>query len=280
MESGRGLKKERREYCSAWALSAECRKAVGAGSISRQGGRHGRGILFGFFRLPGSELFGRVKVVQIFTGPSVGTGEYEPRLGLFQTRRFTKAISDLPESGPLGQFHDAVVVSSGRHRSSSAARVLGSRSASLPGKQYVVTWKVDTANFGPILIFCRRPKSVASASDSQSSSHPSWVIHHFRFHTPCKMVCFQVLRYGQSRLFLQDSMLSRSIPAFFCGPPRRCESKKLVIWEALASPRLTSTSYRNNSLPLKQGFTLLKPMVFLRGRLSSFLLLKLFVLEG
>ena len=33
-----------REYCSSLALSAECRRQL-AGSISRQGGRHGRGIL-------------------------------------------------------------------------------------------------------------------------------------------------------------------------------------------------------------------------------------------
>ena len=168
----------------AWALSAECRKAVGAGSISRQGGRHGRGILR---LLP----FARQRIVRTGEGspnlysPSAGTGEYEPRLGLFPGKTFHKGYFGLAGKRAYGQFHDAVVgfhlADTVRLAEFGCREYFGSRSASLqrlPGKQYRSCWrKVDTGwVLVSVLIFCRKVSKSVVLSVRFPSFSLSWVI--------------------------------------------------------------------------------------------------------
>ena len=80
------------------------------GLVAFHGKAVGMGVeYFGFFP------FARQRIVRTGEGspnlysPSAGTGEYEPRLGLFPGKTFHKGYFGLAGKRAYGQFHDAVV---------------------------------------------------------------------------------------------------------------------------------------------------------------------------
>ena len=126
-----------------------------------------------------------MKVVQIFTVRPLEPVNTSRVCGCSQARRFTTAISDMPESCPKVSstlpLKDLIWQTPFVLRNSAAGSTLGSRSASLqrlPGKQYRSCWrKVDTGwVLVSVLIFCRKVSKSVVLSVRFPSFSLSWVI--------------------------------------------------------------------------------------------------------